>query len=411
MKKQFKFTRSNVGKLSLPTKRKRVYYKDTGHSKLLLQVTASGTKSFYFRYFDRSTDYTTKIFIGKYPDVLPDEARKRAFELSSDLAKGIDPAAKRRELRAEIAFGEAYALCIQKPRRKRPRRTATLRNYENIYRKYLAPRFAKRRISTFTRADIELLHEEIGEQSGTYAANRAVKLVSCVFNDSIARGWEGLNPCLGIEYFPETSRTRFLEEDELASFIRTCEQVAGRINNALIAEYLVFALFTGVRRSNACAARWDQMNFQRRTWDIPGDLWKNGNPHRVYLCDYLLRRLESRYEQRESSIYVFPSHSRTGHLVEPKKGLAKIVEQAEIKPQGVNVHCLRHTFLTYADDFGLPSAARKRLAGHTVKQDVIDGYTHALERRVRESYENVALHMLSIARQTESTSISVGSAA
>ncbi len=61
------------------------------------------------------------------------------------------------------------------------------------------------------------------------------------------------------------------------------------------------------------------------------------------------------------------------------------------------MHCLRHTFLTYADDLGLPWAVRKRMAGHQGKKDVTDGYTHALERRVRESFENVARHMLRIA--------------
>ena len=64
------------------------------------------------------------------------------------------------------------------------------------------------------------------------------------------------------------------------------------------------------------------------------------------------------------------------------------------------MHCLRHTFLTYADDLGLPSAVRKRLAGHRGKGDVTVRYTHARERRVREAYEEVAQHMLAFVRKT-----------
>lgn len=398
---EFRFTKGRIADLPAPTERPRVFYKDAEYKKLVLQVTQSGAKSFYFRYWDRQTDYTTKICLGKFPDLLPDEARKQAIALSRDLAKGIDPAAKRRAQRAEMTFGEAYRRCIHQPRRKRERRPATLQNYELLYRIHLAPRFGKKRLRSLLRSDVLELHEQLGERNGPYVANRAVRLVACVFNDAIARGWEGQNPCVGIEYYPEMSRTRFLEEEELAAFIRTCERETQHGKRSLIADFLLLVLLTGVRRKNACSVRWDQLDLERQTWEIPGDQWKNGQPHRVYLCNYLVQLLRARYVLRDESEYVFPSRNKLSHLTEPKKGLAAIVKRAGINPKGVNVHCLRHTFLTYADDCGMPSAVRKRLAGHALKKDAIDGYTHALERRVRESYEKVARHMLGIARQQD----------
>lgn len=124
---------------------------------------------------------------------------------------------------------------------------------------------------------------------------------------------------------------------------------------------------------------------------------KNQAAHRIYLCRYVKEILLERYQKRENSPWVFPGSGKSGHLVEPKRGLLKIAQLAKIDPRGVGLHCLRHTFLTYADDLGLPWAVRKRLAGHRGKKDVTDGYTHALERRVRESFENVAQHMLKVA--------------
>ena len=143
------------------------------------------------------------------------------------------------------------------------------------------------------------------------------------------------------------------------------------------------------------------MDLERRVWSLPGDEMKNGEPHSVYLCDYLHHMLLSRRDDRQSSPWVFPSSRADGSLAEPRKGLATIVKQAGINPQGVSMHCLKHTFMTYADDVGLPSAVRKRLAAHKTNRDVTEGYTHTLERRVREAYKRVAQHMLRFAWEEE----------
>ena len=208
MERSFKFTRARIAKLSCP-KSGRQFYKDSDYPRLLLQVISTGAKSFYFRYWDPLTRYTSRVHLGRFPDLLPDDARRKAIALANDLANGKDPATKKRQARAEMTFQRAFESCIEHPRSTRPRRQITINNYEQVFRNHLTGSLSKRKLNAISRTLIEGLHERIGSEAGKIVANRTLKLISCVFNDAIRKGWEGQNPCTGLVYFKEPSRDRF----------------------------------------------------------------------------------------------------------------------------------------------------------------------------------------------------------
>lgn len=399
METKFKFTQPRLDRLTCPTDKSRTHYQDALRPELQLQVTRTGAKSYYCRCWSSAKGYTDRIYLGKFDQLELSAARRRARELAVQADLGRDPTIQRKTRKAETTFAAAFESFLTDPtsrKKKGPRREVTTDEYQKQYQRYLAKEFATRRLAWIDRADVDALHTHLGEKNGTYTANRALTLLSGVFNDAISKGWTGTNPAQGIERFPENCRERFLEEHELGPFLKACEaqrESGGRT----VADAVLVALFTGLRRTNICGASWQHIDLPRGVWSLSDQRMKNRQPHKVYLCNYVRELLARRYQQRGSENWVFPGPGKTGHLVEPKKGLSKIAQLAGIDPQGVGMHCLRHTFLTYADDLGLPRAVRKRLAGHQGKSDVTDGYTHALERRVRESFEKVAQHMLRVA--------------
>lgn len=406
MAETIRFTIPILRNLVCPPGKSRVFFQDAMQPELLFQVTNKGSKNYYARAWNPLKRYTEKKPIGKFKQIELREARKQAREMAALVARGNDPDAQRKAQQQDVTFAEAYRSFIADPvkRRKRgPRRIATVEGYAHQYSRHIESWLGSRRLSAIHATDIDRFHSSVGKHIGPYAANRAISLISSVFNDAILKGWHGENPANGIQRFPEPSRTRFLQEDEIGPFIRACE-AARTTRLRTVAEIVLLALLSGLRRRNVCRARWEQIDFDRRVWNIPADEMKNGEPHSVYLCDYLHQMLMARYRDRNGSVWVFSSTRAKGPLMEPKKGLARIVEQAKINPQGIHMHCLKHTFLTYADDLGLPSAVRKRLAAHKRSGDVTDGYTHALERRVREAYERVAQHMLRFANEEVKTS-------
>ncbi|MEM9358652.1 MAG: integrase family protein [Pseudomonadota bacterium] len=399
MTKSFKFTVSALRSLSCSAGKTREFFQDRSQSELLLQVTRTGTKTYYVRGYNRLKEYTQKIPIGKFELVELSDAKKRAKEIAAQLALGIDPNAEREAIRQDIKFAEAFESFIVDPakrRKKGPRRTRTTEGYRWQYERYLARRISSRKLSTLHRTELDHLHTEIGKDSGIYSANRTLALISAVLNDAISKGWQGQNSAQGIERFPEQRRERFLREDEIGPFIKACEQERNGGSRST-AEAALLALFTGLRRDNICAASWHDFDFKRGIWRISGSKMKNGELQVAYLSSYIREIIHQRYRDRLSDEWVFPSSGKNGHLVDPKKGIKRIAKLSQIDPQGVHLHCMKHTFLTYADDVSLPSAVRKRLAAHKSTSDITERYTHAREGRVREAYEKVARHMLGFA--------------
>lgn len=409
MEKKFKFTQARLDRLACPKGKTRFHFQDEMRPELLVQVTSTGAKSYYCRCWNTAKGYTDKIYLGKLEQTDLSEARSRARELAVMADQGRHPIVQRKAVRREITFAEAFHSFLTTPsnrKKKGPRREATNAEYQRQYVRYLENRIGARKLSTIDAAEVDEIHTRLGEDSGIYTANRVVTLLSGVFNDASDKGWQGVNPASRIESFPERRRDRFLEEHELGPFIKACEaENAGK--SSPVADIVLLALFTGLRRKNVCSATWEHINLERGTWRIPDTEMKNGAPHTVYLCGYVNMILVRRYRQSSSDHWVFPSASKTGHVVEPKKRLSKIVRNAGINPQGVNMHCLKHTFLTYADDVGLPSAVRKRLAAHKGRSDVTEGYTHVRQSRVQEAYEIVAQHMLTLAGLNSDASITL----
>jgi integrase len=106
--------------------------------------------------------------------------------------------------------------------------------------------------------------------------------------------------------------------------------------------YLVFfllLLLVGARRSNTQAIRWDEIDCQANCWRIPDT--KAGVPVVVPLSAASLDVLHARREANGNSEWVFPSHGRQGHIVEPKAAWKRIIERAGLVD--VRQHDLRRS--------------------------------------------------------------------
>lgn len=133
------------------------------------------------------------------------------------------------------------------------------------------------------------------------------------------------------------SRERFLSADELARWF----QAVANLQRETTRDFLLMALFTGARRSNVCAMRWQEIDFDRRVWTIPGIHFKNGEPMPVVLVDQAMTILERRKDDSQSQ-WVFPGGGRTGHLIDPKDAWQKVAKEANLAD--VRLHDLRRTF-------------------------------------------------------------------
>src|SRR5262249_34843764 len=139
---------------------------------------------------------------------------KRAAEVNAGVAKGIDPRQAKREMRAELTFGEFFAEYLEKHAKAHKR---TWDEDQRIFHRDLKA-WHNRRLSEITHADVLALHVRKGHD-GKYQANRTLALVHVVFEKALQWGaLKGDNPAAHVKKYPEQSRERFLHDDEMERF-------------------------------------------------------------------------------------------------------------------------------------------------------------------------------------------------
>lgn len=161
-------------------------------------------------------------------------------------------------------------------------------------------------------------------------------------------------------------------------------------------DFLLTALFTGMRRGELMKLRWGNVDLNARTLHLPTT--KNGDPLNLPLSPFLADLLTARKAKADGSPFVFPGPGKDGHLVETKKFLLRVATGS-----GVNftLHDLRRTFITIAESLDVPHYALKRLLNHRAHGDVTGGYIVVNAERLRRPVDLVAARILELANVSQ----------
>ena len=347
------FTKAALEKAAPPEKGKRDYYYDQREQGLVMAVTPGGSRSFYL--YKRVEGRPERIYLGKFPDMSIENARKQAAKTKGKIASGKNPQTEKRAIRDEMTFEALFGEYMEKYSKVHKR---SWRYDEREVNKFLSHWF-KRKISSITKSEVERLHAEIGKENGLYQANWLLERIRSIFNKAIDWGWEGSNPATGIKKFKEQSRDRFLQPDELPAFF---EALANEPNEAA-RDFFLISLLTGARKSNTLAMRWKDINFTTATWRIEDT--KNGDPQTIHLPTQAMEILKERKLHSESP-WVFPGGGKSGHLADPKKAWTRILTEAGI--ENLRIHDLRRTLGSYQAATGANGYIIGKSLGHRSQQ-------------------------------------------
>jgi len=340
MIKAINFTKVQINKL--PTTQKGLsYYKDTKEKGLSLYITSNKIITFFIR--KRINGKDERLLIGNFPEISIENARKQARIIKGKIAQGINPNEEKGELKQEITFGKLFNEFIERYSKKQK---ITWKYDEREVNRFLKSWF-KRKISTISNQEIRLLHEKIGDENGLYQANRILERIRAIYNKAIEWGYKGNNPTHSIKKFKEQARDRFIQPDELPRFFKALEIE----ENYTARDYIYLSLYTGARKGNVLAMKWEEINFTSLEWRIPKT--KNGDSLTIPLSDFATEVLEKRKLENEKldlqdfqKQWVFPSlTSKSGHLEEPKKAWKRVLERAKIKD--LRLHDIRRTLGSY----------------------------------------------------------------
>lgn len=377
-RKSINFTKDALEKLPLPAAGQRVEYYDAKVPGLCVRVSSTGAKTFSVLRWIKDTGKPERVTIGRFPAVTIEQARRKAGEVNHAVARGENPAAAIREKRAELTLAEGFDVYVSRHLKPHGRRTAdALRASFEVWLSKLpdTPRkprarervkpegsvdWSARKLTAIKPQDVRRLHAAIGATSKRTMANRIVELLSTMFNKLADLGeFKGDNPAAGVAPFTELKRDRFIQSGELPRFF---EALAGD-DSQDFRDFVVLALMTGARRGNVLAMRWDDLSLSESTWRVPGEQSKNGEPMLIDLVPEALAILQRRKPAGATPAgFVFPARSTSGHISNPKKRWAALLERAQM--QDFRIHDLRRSLGSWQAKTGASLAIIGKTLGH-----------------------------------------------
>jgi integrase len=226
-----------------------------------------------------------------------------------------------------------------------------------------------------------------------YMANRVIEFVRALYNwsndkhDNKINFWPvAANPAKDIDSFKEKSRKRFLKPAELRRF----NQCLKTETHADLKDFLILAINTGARRSDIFAMRWDDIEWERKTWQVPFP--KNDESYTVQLLPAALAVLERRRsEAADSDGCVFMGVGKRGHLLDLKQQWKDFRKRANLPD--VHMHDLRRTVGAYAAMSGVNLQTIKEQLGHKSLQSTLI-YAPLIDEAVRDANERGQAKMI-----------------
>ena len=348
-------TQKIVENLACDADCKKLTVFDKGCKNLVLEVSNSGRKSYYFRYQD-SRGVTRQPKLSDANSITLKQARSLADNYRAKLSMGEDPLEQKATLKQVPTFAafvdEHYLPHVKTYKRSWGTDVSLLKNH-------LLPRFAKRYMDDITRQDIVKMHRERKATGAAGSANRLLIMMRYIFN--LALRWEvaGIktNPCAGVPLLEENNKMeRYLSVDEAQRLY----QSVCRSDNQMLKHIVSMLILTGARKREVLDAQWQDFDVERSTWRIP--VTKSGKARHVPLSDGALTVL-SCVPINPHTAFVFANPATNKPFVSIFYSWNTARKQAGLAD--VRMHDLRHSFASLLVNSGRTLYEVQKILGHT----------------------------------------------
>ena len=279
-------------------------YRDrNGMPGLLLQVSASGAKSYLLRYVLRGTE--RMLGLGGANVFTLKEARERARAARQLLTDGIDPLEAKRSKEAAVKAAAAKRLTFEEAATKYAAQHDKRWNNANhrgqflsSLRAYVFPIISDLDVSAVDTALVLKCIEPIWTTKTT-TADRVRNRIEGVLDWATVRGHRaGDNPARWKGHLDQVLPARgdiakikhhpALAYAGLPQFMAELDR-----RESIGARALKFTILTAARTSETIGATWDEVDLDNATWTIPAPRTKSRREHRVPLSPEVLDLLQA----------------------------------------------------------------------------------------------------------------------
>ena len=333
---------------------------------LMVQVRASGRKTFYFR--ERGEDgKTSQVKIADVDHIRLNEVRtlikqRKAAQTQAALAAfanpyGETPAAQPQLKEPDVSspllatfVREAYLPYIRTYKRSYSCDVSLLNNH-------VLPFFGDKHLHEIGKTDLVAF---INTRRATHkpgTINRVIILMRYIYN--LALKWEtpgvDKNRISGTPLLEEgNKKERFLTSEEVDRLVY-CVKMS---RNPMLRYIVPGLILTGARKQELLKSRWSDFDFDTKIWRIP--MSKSGRARHVPISDALALLLESIPKTCE---WVFANPKTLKPFISFFYSWDTARRQAGL--DDVRVHDLRHSFASFLVNNGRSLYEVQRILGHT----------------------------------------------
>lgn len=382
------------------------FIRDTEQPGLALRITQTGVKAFIVESWVNGR--SRRLTLGKHPNLSLRDARRMAKREIGLFASNRDVVAERQnQRRKSISLGEVFDSYLD----SRELKPGTVKDYRRAFDSGFSD-WKKKPVAAITRDMVERRHRQLGEQSKA-RANNSMRVLRALMNYAAGKFEDGEgrpiitdNPTRRLSatraWYRVERRQTVIRPHQLPAWFEAVEAL--RDEEAGLArvarDYLLFLIFTGLRREEAARLMWADIDLAGRAFIVRDT--KNRTPHELPLSDFLLKLLEERRALTGNSPFVFPGDGPKGHIVWARRWQLRVAERSQVP---FTLHDLRRTFVTIAESLDIPAYALKRLLNHKSGADVTAGYIVIDLERMRGPMQKVTDYLKSAGNLNQSTKV------
>ncbi|CNB44017.1 tyrosine-type recombinase/integrase [Yersinia similis] len=352
-------------------------YKLTDGGGMYLLVKPNGSK--YWRLKYRFVGKEKMLSIGVYPDVSLADARQKRDEARKVLAAGGDPGeVKKADKLAQKLSSENTFEAIAREWHKQKADRWSLRYRDEIidtFEKDIFPYLGRRPIAEIKPMELLETLRRLEKRGALEKMRKVRQRCGEVFRYAIVTGRAEYNPAPDLATAlatPKKTHFPFLTAEELPYFIK---DLAGYTGSVITKTATQIIMLTGVRTQELRFARWQDIDFEKRLWEIPPEVMKMKRPHIVPLSEQVVELFQSLKPITGMYPLVFIGRNdRTKPI--SKESVNQVIELLGYKGR-LTGHGFRHTMSTILHEQGFNSAWIETQLAHVDKNAIRGTYNHA----------------------------------
>jgi integrase len=364
--------------LAVSRAKTRGYLGDGGG--LYLQVSATGSKSWVFRFKDHGR--LREMGLGSIHAIGLAEARKRATACRQMRLDGTDPIAVKKAGRLNAKLEAARAMTFQQcaeayfeAHKAGWQNAKHAAQWSSTVKTYAYPVFGALPVQTVDVALIAKVLEPIWN-SKTETASRLRGRIERVLDWAAVRGYrQGDNPARWRghldQLLPARSKVRKVQHHAALPYTEVGQFMADlREQESTSALALEFLILTATRTAEVIGATWSEFDLDAAVWTMPAERMKAKKEHRVPLSKPALAMLKRLHKHRAGE-FVFMG-AKPGR---PLSNMALLMLLERLGRSDLTVHGFRSTFRDWAAErTNFPREVAEHALAHSLPDKVEAAY-------------------------------------